>query len=82
MTNSVARWRLYVREGCHLCAQAEAGLYERGVIDYQRIDIDRDLELSIRYGLSVPVLERVRDGRAWSAPWDWDELASVLAEPG
>lgn len=79
MSKAEPRWRLYIREGCHLCDEAEVWLRAQGVVDYLRIDIDRELELGLRYGLSVPVLRRVSDGREWSAPWDWEDLARVLA---
>jgi hypothetical protein len=51
---------LYVREGCHLCEQF---LLELGIDfgpDVERVrvvDVDCDVDLAVRYGLRVPVLE-------------------------
>ena len=55
-----AGWVLYVREGCHLCEQflLELSLDLGPAIDeLPVVDVDRDADLAIRFGLRVPVLE-------------------------
>ena len=51
---------LYVREGCHLCEQflLELSLdLGPGIERLQVQDVDRDVDLAVRFGLRVPVLE-------------------------
>jgi hypothetical protein len=51
---------LYVREACHLCEQFLLELSVDLGPDYEQleiVDVDRDADLAIRYGLRVPVLE-------------------------
>jgi hypothetical protein len=51
---------LYVREGCHLCEQFLVELsvdLGPAVEELHVVDVDRDAELAVRYGLRVPVLE-------------------------
>jgi glutaredoxin len=60
---------LYVREGCHLCEDAEA-LVRRLGYDVTPIDVDQDPSLQARYGEQVPVL--VVGGR--------DALAGIFRE--
>ena len=55
-----ARLVLYVREGCHLCEQflLELSLdLGPGIENLQVVDVDRDVDLAVRFGLRVPVLE-------------------------
>lgn len=55
---------LYVREGCHLCDQflLELSLDLGPAIErLQVLNVDRDVDLAVRFGLRVPVLEL--DGR-------------------
>lgn len=55
-----ARLVLYVREGCHLCEQflLELSLdLGPGVENLQVVDVERDVDLAVRFGLRVPVLE-------------------------
>lgn len=50
---------LYVRQGCHLCEQflLELGLeFGASIEDLRVVDVDRDVELAVRFGLRVPVL--------------------------
>ena len=48
---------LYERPGCHLCEDA-AGLLDQivGPDRYERVDIDTDDHLLVRYGHRIPVL--------------------------
>jgi len=51
---------LYVRAGCHLCEQflVELSVELGPVIEPLKVvDVDRDAELAVRFGLRVPVLE-------------------------
>ena len=53
-------WVLYVRDGCHLCEQflLELSLDLGPAVEVlQVVDVDRDADLAIRFGLRVPVLE-------------------------
>lgn len=49
---------LYVRDGCHLCEQFLLELeveFGPAVETLQVVDVDRDVDLAIRFGLRVPV---------------------------
>lgn len=71
--------RLYERPGCHLCDEAWELLAALGVADaVQGVDIDGDVELGVRYGLRIPVLERA-DGAALDWPFDTEAIAAFLA---
>ena len=51
---------LYSRPGCHLCDEMKAVIARvaRAVpLTLHEIDISRDHELEVRYGLEIPVLE-------------------------
>jgi hypothetical protein len=51
---------LYVREGCHLCEQFLLELSLElgpGIERLQLRDVDQDVDLAVRFGLRVPVLE-------------------------
>lgn len=55
-----ASWVVYVREGCHLCDDflQELAVELGGDFDeVSVIDVDDDVDLAVRYGLRVPVLE-------------------------
>jgi hypothetical protein len=55
---------LYVREGCHLCEQFLVELsvdIGPGVERLKVLDVDRDADLAVRFGLRVPVLELYGD---------------------
>ena len=50
---------LYGRDGCHLCEDMLAALQpwvESGRLQIRWVEVDRDHELRVRYGLRVPVL--------------------------
>jgi hypothetical protein len=49
--------RLFLREGCHLCDEA-LELLQSQSITAEMVDIEDDLELQLRYGLRIPVLNR------------------------
>jgi ABC-type uncharacterized transport system ATPase subunit len=59
MIDAAAGLVLFVREGCHLCEQFLMDLsLEIGpaIERLALVDVDRDPELAVRYGLRVPVL--------------------------
>jgi hypothetical protein len=48
---------LYERAGCHLCEEAAVLLDEMlGADRYDRVDIDTDDDLLVRYGHRIPVV--------------------------
>ena len=52
-----ARPTLYVREGCHLCEDAEALLDAMlGTDGWDAVDIETDDDLLVRYAHRIPVL--------------------------
>ncbi len=52
-----ARPTLYVRDGCHLCEDAEAKLDAMlGTDGWDTIDIEADDDLIVRYAHRIPVL--------------------------
>ncbi|MEF2278578.1 glutaredoxin family protein [Deinococcus sp. YIM 134068] len=55
MTAPLPTLTLYVRAGCHLCEQAEAGLRAL-VYRYVAVDVTGNADLEARYGHDVPVL--------------------------
>ncbi len=51
------RLTLYERAGCHLCEEAASVLDAAiGPDGYERVDIDADDDLVVRYGFRVPVI--------------------------
>jgi hypothetical protein len=48
---------LYERANCHLCEEARVLLDEMlGMDQYERVDVDTDNGLVLRYGFRVPVV--------------------------
>jgi glutaredoxin len=67
-----SRMTLYERAGCHLCEDAAALLDEViGPDRYERVDIESDDDLLVRYGHRIPVV--ALDGR--------DRLELVITAP-
>lgn len=71
-TAKAVEMRLYGREHCHLCEQAEQLLAQLG-LDYLYIDIDESAELGAQYGLRIPVLATSQAELDW--PFDLQNLA-------
>ena len=64
-----AKLRLYGREICHLCDEAEGMLRRLGLVaDY--VDIAGNAELLKRYGTRIPVLQRMDSGAELGWPFD------------
>jgi hypothetical protein len=73
---------LYERAGCHLCDEAATLLDGMlGTGNYDRIDIDRDDELVLRYGFRVPVVSVDGHDRL-EAPMTANELRALLISLG
>jgi glutaredoxin len=71
---------LYHHPDCHLCDDAEVLLHSAGLGErYAKVDIDSDLELMKRYGISVPVMALKSDGSELCWPFD---QAALLAFAG
>ena len=72
------RVTLYERDGCHLCAAARVLLDEMlGPGRYERVNIDADDELVVRYGFRVPVVAIDGVDRL-EAPMTADDLRALL----
>jgi hypothetical protein len=57
MIRPMPRATLYVREGCHLCAEASVLLDEMlGTDGWDAVDIETDDDLLLRYAHRIPVL--------------------------
>lgn len=56
MSRSALQVTLYTRQGCHLCEDAHALLFEHG-LEPNCIDIDEDAVLRERFNECVPVVE-------------------------
>jgi hypothetical protein len=70
---------LYERAGCHLCEEVRALLDTMlGVGAYERVDIDTDDALILRYGFRIPVVS-VEGVDRLEAPMTEGELRSLLA---
>jgi glutaredoxin len=80
VTRPTGRLLLYERATCHLCDEARRLLDELiGPDAYDRIDIDADDDLVIRYGFRVPVLALDGIDRL-EAPISSPDLRALLAE--
>jgi len=68
---------LYERAGCHLCEDAATILdAELGPEGYERVDIDANDDLIVRYGFRVPVISLDGADRL-EAPIDPTSLRSL-----
>ena len=76
------RVTLISRDGCHLCADAEAALDRILPGQWTRVDVDSDVELERDYGDRVPVV--LLDG-AEHGYWRVEEarlLRDLARQPG
>ncbi len=71
------RIELLQRPSCLLCLEAEFMLMQAGIVDFERIDIERDATLEECYGHVIPVL-RNRDGDELAWPFSVDALQAWL----
>jgi glutaredoxin len=80
VTRPAGRLLLYERANCHLCEEARGLLDELiGPDAYDRIDVDADDDLVIRYGFRVPVVALDGIDRL-EAPISAPDLRALLAE--
>lgn len=71
---------LYTRPDCHLCEQAEEMVALLApALSLELVDIEPDLDLISRYGLSIPVLAKVPEGDELAWPFDEAGLAGFLS---
>jgi hypothetical protein len=71
---------LYERDGCHLCEEARVLLDEMiGMDRYDRVDIETDDDLVVRYGFRIPVISLDGADRL-EAPMAARDLRTLLAE--
>jgi glutaredoxin-related protein len=69
--------RLYGTEFCHLCDEAKSILRENGVAaDF--VDIADDDKLLERFGVRIPVLQRMDTGAELGWPFDAEGVARFL----
>ncbi|HEY8887065.1 MAG TPA: glutaredoxin family protein [Gallionella sp.] len=69
---------LYGTRFCHLCEQAEAVLHAaRLTAEY--IDITEDKALLEKYGMRIPVVQRVDNGAEFGWPFDASALERLVA---
>lgn len=71
--------QLLLRPACWLCLEAEYVLSQAGIVEFERIDIERDAALEARYGTRIPVLRRVAGGRELDWPFDADAVLALMA---
>ena len=69
---------LYITGGCHLCEQAAALL--RAAVDapFRLVEIADDDDLLERYGVRIPVLQRLDTGVELSWPFDAAAIERLL----
>lgn len=63
-----------------LCLEAEHVLAVAGIVEFERVDIEREPALEQRYGTRIPVAIDCHDGRELDWPFDAGRLRQWLAE--
>jgi glutaredoxin len=79
----VHRVVLYSRAGCHLCDVAREvvlSVRERVPFDFDEVDIERDDDLELEYGIRIPVVE-VDGEERFEVTVDAAELARLAGGP-
>jgi glutaredoxin-related protein len=71
--------KLYGTEFCHLCEQAHAIVIALG-IDAEYVDIVNDDVLFEKYGVRIPVLQRLDSGDELGWPFDEAAVARFLGQ--
>ncbi len=69
--------RLYGTEHCHLCDEAEHILRVNGITVHY-VEIRGDERLQARYGLRIPVLQRMDTGAELGWPFDVELVVAFL----
>jgi hypothetical protein len=76
----MTRLRLYSRPDCHLCEIAAELVYASNeAIEVESVNIEDELNLIHRYGLRIPVLQRVDNEQELGWPFDAQKLAEFLS---
>jgi hypothetical protein len=70
---------LYTTSGCHLCEQAERLIQQQASITVMAVEITDSAELLERYGLRIPVLQRLETGEELGWPFDADTVQRWLS---
>jgi len=73
---------LFSRPGCHLCDVARDTLLdvrERTPFEFEEVDIERDDDLELEYGIRIPVVE-VDGEERFEITVDPRELADLLSD--
>ena len=71
--------RLYSRPDCHLCEVAAELLHQSGIAQvFEHVNIEDDLALLRRYGIRIPVLQRMDTGAELFWPFDEEGLVAFL----
>ncbi len=71
---------LYARAGCHLCdvaREAILSLRDRVGFEFSEVDIERDDELELEYGVRIPVVE-VDGEERFEVTVDPEELSDLV----
>lgn len=77
--NIMTKLRLYSRPECHLCEAAESLLESAGPgFEVEVINIEEKLEHLRRYGIRIPVVQRVDTGAELGWPFDRQALQALL----
>jgi glutaredoxin len=74
---------LYSRPSCHLCDVAREVLLsarQRSPFEFEEVDIERDDDLELEYGIRIPVVA-VDGEERFEVEIDERELARLLREP-
>ena len=77
MDNNTSGLVLFHTDGCHLCEMAEAQLKSLQLA-FEMKDICDDEALAEKYGIRIPVLMTVEDGRELGWPFDVEDVAKFL----
>ncbi len=77
MDNNKSELILFHTDGCHLCEMAQAQLTSLR-LTFEMKDICDDEVLAENYGIRIPVLMAVADGRELGWPFDVEDIAEFL----
>lgn len=74
--------KFYYTLGCHLCEMAEAMLLQESVrgVAVDGIDIADHDALIERYGVRIPVVQRLTDGAELDWPFEAERLRRFLGD--
>ena len=76
----MTRLRLYSRPDCHLCELAKDLVVTNGApVEIELVNIEGEIKLLDRYGLRIPVIQRVDNDQELFWPFDAEELAVFIS---